>query len=63
MCKLYVYQRGVHRCTAVVVLLNIYVQCVHICSVIYVKYVYSVHCYMVDCNDFIFGICMCIHLP
>ena len=54
----------VYRYTTVAVQWNIYVQCGnHICSVIYVKYVYSAHCHMVDCIDFICGIYMCIHLP
>ena len=43
---------------------NIYVQCGnHIYSVINVKYVYSAHCHVVDCIDFIYGTYMCIHLP
>ena len=44
---------GTHR---VAVQWNIYVQCGnHICSVVYVKYVYSAHCHMFDCSDFICG--------
>ena len=35
----------------------------HIDSMIYVKYVLSAHCYMVDCSDFICGTNMCIHYP
>ena len=35
----------------------------HICSVIYVKYVFSVHCHMVNCSDFICGTYIGIHFP
>ena len=35
----------------------------HICSVIYIKYVFSAPCLMADVSDFICGIYMCIHLP
>ena len=35
----------------------------HICSVISVKHVYSVPCYMVDGGDFLCGKFMCIHPP
>ena len=41
---------GVYRCTTVAAQWNICVQCGnHIYSVIYVKYVCSAHCHMVDC--------------
>ena len=34
-----------------------------ICLEIYVKYMYSVHCHMVDCSDFVCGTYMCIQFP
>ena len=43
-------------CTTVAMHLYIYVKYgSHICSVIYVKYVCSFHCNIVDCSDFICG--------
>ena len=63
MFKECVYLGAVCRCTTVAVHLNICVQFSnHICSVVYFKYVYSAHCHMVDCIDFICGSCMHIHL-
>ena len=35
----------------------------HISSVIYVKYMHSVPCWMIDVSDFKWGIYMCIHPP
>ena len=59
MFKSFVYYCGIHRFVTVEVHLHIFVQCGnHICSVIYVKYVYCAHCNIVDCSDFIYGICM-----
>ena len=53
MFELCVYYCRVYVCTKVAVQLNRYVQCgKHICSVIYVKCVYSVHCHVIDCSDF-----------
>ena len=64
MFELCVYVLGVCRCTTVAMHMNEYVQCSnHIYSVIYVKYVYSAHCHMGDCIDFICGMYMHIHLP
>ena len=51
-------------CITVGVQLNMYVQCAHhICSVIHIKYVYSAHCHLVECSDFIRDTNMNIHLP
>ena len=62
MFQLYVYLCLVCRCTTLPVQWNMYVRCGnHIYSVVYVKYVYSTHCHMGDCSDFICE--MCIHLP
>ena len=63
MFWLFVYQFWVYRNTSVALQWNTYVQCGnHICSVIYLKFVYRVHCHMVDCSDFIYSTYMCMCL-
>ena len=60
MFKLCVDHSGVNMYTTVAVQWKIYVQCGgHICSVIYVKYVFTIPCCIVDYNDFIYGTYVC----
>ena len=52
MFQLFLYYYGVYMYPTIAVQWNIYVQCgSHICSVKYIKYVYSAHGHFVDCSD------------